>query len=175
MPPITELATGANHVLARSLKQDVYSWGSGQHSELGRRISPRRRTEALVPKRVPLPKGNILSVFAGSSHNFALDRDGKVWSWGLNNFGQTGLPANEADPYVTMPTVVEELGAYSFAHISCGLHHTIGCTWKEQVLAWGRCDDNQLGMDLDTLPDESKVLDSSGRPRIVTPTQIPSR
>ncbi len=41
------------------------------------------------PKRVEDLK-NIVSISAGSDHCFALDKNGRVFAWGSNKFGQLG-------------------------------------------------------------------------------------
>ncbi|KAK1993439.1 RCC1/BLIP-II [Colletotrichum falcatum] len=173
---VVELAGGANHILALTNDGNVFAWGSGEQNELGRRVLERRRFEALIPQRVGLPKNKAANIFAGSHHSFVLDTDGKVWTFGLNNFGQCGIPTREITGFTTVisPTVVKSLSDYGIRHIACGLHHSIACTNKGQVLVWGRCDDGQMGIDLDAVPKEHIIFDSWGRPRVLNvPTEVP--
>ncbi|KDN70737.1 hypothetical protein CSUB01_09287 [Colletotrichum sublineola] len=173
---IMELAGGANHVLALTNDGNVFAWGSGEQNELGRRVLERRRFETLIPQRVGLPRNKTAKIFAGSHHSFAIDADGKVWAFGLNNFGQCGIPTREITGFTTIisPTIVKSLSGYKIRHIACGLHHSIACTKSGHVLVWGRCDDGQMGINLDAVPKEHIIFDSQKRPRVLNvPTEVP--
>ncbi|GKT52318.1 protein pim1 [Colletotrichum spaethianum] len=173
---IIELAGGANHVLALTNDGNVFAWGSGEQNELGRRILERRRFETLIPQRIGMPKNKTAKIFAGSHHSFAIDTNGKVWAFGLNNFGQCGIPTREITGFTTIisPTIVKSLNGYDIHHIACGLHHSIACTKSGKVLSWGRCDDGQMGINLDKVPKEHIIFDSRGRPRVLNvPTEVP--
>ncbi|OHW90391.1 Ran exchange factor prp20 pim1 [Colletotrichum incanum] len=173
---VTELAGGANHILALINDGNVFAWGSGEQNELGRRVLERRRFKTLIPQRIGLPKNKTVKIFAGSYHSFAIDTDGKVWSFGLNNFGQCGIPTQEITGFTTIisPTIVQSLKEYDIRHIAGGLHHSIACTKEGQVLVWGRCDDGQMGINLDEVPKEHIIFDFRGRPRVLNvPTKVP--
>ncbi|KAF9880573.1 RAN exchange factor prp20 pim1 [Colletotrichum karsti] len=173
---IKELAGGSNHILALTNDGNVLAWGSGEQNELGRRIMARRRFETLVPQRVGLPKNKATKIFAGSHHSFAIDNAGKVWAFGLNNFGQCGISTSEDTGFTTVisPTVVKSLEKHSITQIGCGLHHSIACTREGDVLVWGRCDDGQMGLPLDDVPKQNMIFDSRDRPRVLNvPTVVP--
>ncbi len=178
---ITKLAAGANHVLALQNKGVVYGWGAGQQDQLGRRILERRAANSLIPMPIGLPK-NIVELGAGAYNSFAVTENGDVYSWGLNNFGQTGIP-KEFDESgaskgsdVHHPIVIESLhGKGKVTCIQGGAHHTVAVTDKGELLVWGRLDGNQLGIKVSDLPKDDVVRDSAGHPRILTvPTQIPN-
>ncbi|KAG5974843.1 hypothetical protein E4U55_008002 [Claviceps digitariae] len=172
---IKELSAGMNHVLALTTSGDVYAWGSGQQAQLGRRLVQRHQYESLTPRMVDLPKKGIVKIFAGFNHSFALDRQGHVWTWGLNNFGQTGIPATDENLHIGNPTMVQGLEGYAIRHMAGGFHHSLACTEDGQVLAWGRCDGGQSGMDLSAIANEKCLFDSRGRPRILlSPIIIPA-
>lgn len=178
---VIKLAAGANHVLALQSNGIVCGWGSGQQNQLGRRILERRATNSLVPMPVGLPK-KIVGLGAGSYNSFAVRENGDVYSWGLNNFGQTGIPkefdesgaSKGAD--VHAPIVIDAL--HGMGNVTCiqgGAHHTVACTDKGELLVWGRLDGFQLGLKVSDLPQDDVVRDSAGNPRILTvPTQIPN-
>ncbi|KAL0943026.1 RAN exchange factor prp20 pim1 [Colletotrichum truncatum] len=173
---IKELVGGSNHILALTHDGNVLAWGSGEQNELGRRILARRRFETLVPQRVGMPKNKTAKIFAGSHHSFAIDIAGKVWAFGLNNFGQCGISTREDTGFTTVisPTIVKSLEGYKVRHIACGLHHSIACTEEGDVLVWGRCDDGQMGMPLDDVPKNQIIFDSRDRPRVLNvPTVVP--
>ncbi|TDZ54983.1 Protein pim1 [Colletotrichum trifolii] len=166
---VKQLAGGSNHILALTNDGNVLAWGSGEQNELGRRVMERRRFESLVPRRVGLPKNKTVKIFAGSHHSFAIDTAGKVWAFGLNNFGQCGMPTRVDTGFTTVisPAVVQSLRGWSIKHIGCGLHHSIACTEDGDVLVWGRCDDGQMGMPLDDISNDDIILDFRDRPRVL--------
>ncbi|TQN65403.1 Protein pim1 [Colletotrichum shisoi] len=172
---IAQLAGGENHALALTNDGNVLAWGSGEQNELGRRILERRRFDTLLPQRIGLPKNKTANIFAGSHHSFAIDTAGKVWAFGLNNFGQCGIPTREDTGFTTVisPIMVKSLAEYDICHVAGGLHHSIACTKSGKILVWGRCDDGQMGIDLDRVPKEHIIFDYRGRPRVLNvPTEV---
>lgn len=172
---IKHLACGANHVLALTEKGGVFAWGSGQQNQLGRRIVERNKLNGLDPREFGTLK-NIKLVACGSYHSFAVHESGKVYAWGLNNFGETGIKegAGESNAAIVHPTVVESLSSKKITQLAGGAHHSIAATEDGECLVWGRLDGYQTGLKIDTLPDENVIKDERGRPRIlIEPTAVP--
>ena len=118
-------------------------------------------------------------VGAGSYHSFAVHKNGKVYGWGLNSFGETGAAKDIGDggeSDVHHATIIESLE--KFGKVTCidgGAHHTVAVTDKGELLVWGRLDGSQLGLDISTLDRNDIVFDSADRPRILkVPTQVPN-
>jgi regulator of chromosome condensation len=172
---IKQISCGDNHVLALDDKGSVFSWGSGQQNQLGRRIVERTRLHGLEPRQFGLPKG-VVHVACGSFHSFAIHKNGKVYGWGLNSFGETGVDegAGDDEAAILHPTVIKSLGSKNVTQISGGGHHSMAVTDSGECLVWGRCDGAQTGFKIDTIPDSDVVKDDRGRPRIlITPSVIP--
>ncbi|EEH44002.1 uncharacterized protein PADG_00291 [Paracoccidioides brasiliensis Pb18] len=172
---IKTIICGANHVLALNDKGSVYSWGSGQQNQLGRRIIERNKLNGLQPREFGLPK-NMVGLGCGSYHSFAIHKSGKVYAWGLNSFGETGIVqgAGDSDAAVLHPAVVESLLDKDVVQVCGGSHHSLALTAKGECLAFGRLDGFQTGLKIDSLPEESIIRDDRNKPRIlVTPTAIP--
>ncbi|KAK7614811.1 regulator of chromosome condensation 1/beta-lactamase-inhibitor protein II [Phyllosticta paracitricarpa] len=175
---IRSISCGANHVLALDSSGNVFAWGSGQQNQLGRRVVERTKHEGLVPREFGLPRKKITQVACGSYHSFALDKSGNVWAWGLNNFGETGIPENagEDDAVILKPTKVDSLSGRNISMIDGGGHHSAAVTEDGDCLVWGRLDGNQMGIAMDTLkalPEDQVVKDEHGRPRILkVPTAL---
>jgi regulator of chromosome condensation len=170
---IKSLATGANHVLALDHKGVVVAWGCGQQNQLGRRIIERNKMTSLIPQGLGLPKNTITKIACGSYHSFALDKDGRVWAWGLNNFAETGIEegAGADEAVILRPTIVESLANYAVTDIDGGVHHSLACTDKGELLTWGRVDGYQVGITFDNLETENIIYDERNNPRIlVKPT-----
>lgn len=172
---IKHLACGANHVLALSETGAVFSWGSGQQNQLGRRIIERNRLNGLQPREFGLPK-NIVHIGCGSYHSFAVHDSGKVYSWGLNSFGEAGVRegAGDNEAAIVHPTLVESLSGKNVTQVCGGSHHSLALTSDGQCLVWGRLDAYQTGLKIDGLPESAVIKDERGRPRIlIEPTPIP--
>lgn len=173
---IKSLAGGANHMLALDHKGNVSAWGCGQQNQLGRRIIERNKLSSLAPQGVGLPRGNIAKVACGSYHSFAIDKDGEVWGWGLNNFGEVGVEGNagEDDAVILKPVKVERLSEYQVTDISGGGHHSVAASKNGELLTWGRVDGFQVGIDPKTLTEDNAIFDERNVPRILfIPTVVP--
>lgn len=174
---IKHLVCGDNHVLALDNKGAVFAWGSGQQNQLGRRVIERTRMNGLTPREFGLPRNKVTYIEAGAYHSFAIDKTGKVWSWGLNNYGETGIAdgAGEDDAVILSPTVVTSLADKTITGMKGGAHHSLAVTAEGECLVWGRVDGYQMGIPLAALPADAVVLDEREKPRILTaPTPIPA-
>ncbi|XP_018392810.1 PREDICTED: RCC1 and BTB domain-containing protein 1-like [Cyphomyrmex costatus] len=72
-------------------------------------------------------------------HVLALMKDGKIYSWGCNNYGQVG---NGSYDQVVTPTLINipnlnNLDGKRVVDIACGSYHSIALTESGEVYAWG--------------------------------------
>lgn len=175
MKKVTKLVCGDNHVLALDQKGNVWAWGTGQQNQLGRRVVERTRMVALEPREVRLPKNKVVDIASGTNHSFAIDNSGKVWSWGLNSYGQTGQPehAGDDDATIVSPRVIESLEGKNITSVAGGHTHSFAITSEGECLAWGRLDGCQSGLKVADLPAENVIVDDKETPRILTvPTAL---
>ena len=174
---IKSLAAGGNHVLALDTKGKVWGWGAFEEYQLARAFTDRTKIDSLTPQMGP-PIRKIATIACGSYHSFAVDLKGRVYAWGLNNYGQTGIPTGAGDDMavVTKPKVVENLTDFNIKDIEGGLQHSIACSKDGRLLVWGRCDEGQAGVDLDKVSKDDLVVNSAGKPAILKkPTLVPSK
>jgi len=170
---IVQVSCGDNHTLALDNKGVVFAWGSGQQDQLGRRIVARHATKNLAPAPVPIPrKAKISQIVAGPNHSFAIEKDGTVWSWGLNNFAQTGIPYPEDkdNDIITAPTKVAALADHTISTIGVGSNHSVALTSEGDLLAFGRLENWALGIKVtDTLTSNSELVrkNEAGKPKIL--------
>lgn len=175
---IKTLTGGANHVLALSHTGNVYSWGSGTQGQLGRPVLDHYSLNALTPSSFGLPKNSIEAIWCGAYHSFALDKRGRIFAWGLSNFGQTGIETGlwEDSVIVKRLTVVKNLAGKRVMGIQGGLHHSIACMIDGECLVWGRCDDSQIGIPLEDLERETLIFGEGERPRKLSkPAVVPGK
>ncbi|CAJ0547514.1 Ff.00g042680.m01.CDS01 [Fusarium sp. VM40] len=166
---IKSLAAGSNHILALDHKGNVVAWGCGQQNQLGRRIIERNKMSSLIPQGVGLPRGKIAKVACGSYHSFAIDKEGQVYGWGLNNFGEIGVESNagEDDAVILRPAKLTYLDDYTITEIDGGEHHSLACSDKGDLLTWGRVDGYQVGFEFDKLSEDNAIYDERGNARIL--------
>lgn len=164
-------------MLALNTAGTIYTWGSGEQYQLGREVMESYRSGGLTPSTFKgVPRGKTVKVFAGSYHSFALTEDGKVYAWGLNNYGQTGIKEGAGDDQalVKKATVVESFADRKIVQIQGGEHHSIACDADGNALVWGRCDFGQAGFNVSGLGADKVVKDQSGRAAILLePSVVP--
>ncbi|CAD7957399.1 unnamed protein product [Amoebophrya sp. A120] len=123
------LACGEHHSLISSVTM-YRTWACGSNfnqqcgimdSETGKR-QDMYRTATLIPtlaKKYP-----IVSLMAAGQHSVALDRDGAVYVFGDNSFGQLGFDARSR-PKIAKPEMLNQLAKFAVRSISTGATHTM--------------------------------------------------
>lgn len=180
---ITKIVCGTNHVLALDTSQKVWAWGNGQQNQLGRRLTERNLTESLVPTHVGYkdssvkrPSKKMVDISCGAYHAFSIGTDGRVWSWGVNNYGETGIPegAGTDNATIATPTIVQALEDLTIHSVKGGTHHNLAVLETGQVLAWGRCDNAALGLPREAMSENNVLKDDNGKWKILMhPTILP--
>ena len=62
---------------------EVYTWGNGQHGQLGTNDTSDEMIPVLIPTIAP-----VQSVSAGLNHTICTTIDGRILAWGANSAGQ---------------------------------------------------------------------------------------
>jgi regulator of chromosome condensation len=178
---IRQLAAGNNHILALDGQGKIFAWGCGEQNQLARRTLAGHPKLALRPTsigRLPVRGATAKQVNCGSYHNFAVDQEGRVYAWGLNNYGELGIPdhAGEDGASQLKPRLVESLGKYRVANIAGGEHHSLASTDTGELITWGRIDGHQVGLRTEMFSPENTLFDNRNKPRILKyPTIVPGK
>ncbi|KAH3903409.1 probable Guanine nucleotide exchange factor SRM1 [Saccharomycodes ludwigii] len=174
---IVQLAPGKDHVLFLDECGIVYAWGNGQQYQLGRKVLERFRLKTLDPR--PFGLDNVKYISSGENHSFALDKNGDLYAWGLNQFGQCGVSKEVEDgALITVPTKVllpEDAGKVSM--VAAGEHHSLVLMENGDLYVFGRIDMFEVGLDIksDKVPKENLYEDVHGKIRAVpVPTKMPN-
>lgn len=103
----------------------------------------RKRDDIEKPEKIEeLKNKKIIDISAGNNFCIALDENGKLYSWGLNNYGQLG----EGDSYVvSKPVNIDALNHHKIIKISCGENFSMALSDKGEVFSWGMGNCGQLG------------------------------
>ncbi|CCX33475.1 ran exchange factor Prp20/Pim1 [Pyronema domesticum] len=168
---IISIVCGNDHAIALDNKGKAWAWGSGQQSQLGRRVVERTRLQGTIPREIGIPRKKVASIHSGSYHSFAITTDGLVYAWGLNTFAQCGIYQEQdqkdegSSTIVQVPTRVKSLEKWKIVDLDGGDRHSIALSSEGDLLAWGRMDAHQVGISHEKVPQEDVILDVSGKPR----------
>jgi alpha-tubulin suppressor-like RCC1 family protein len=91
---VQSIAAGKQHVLALTEEGEVWAWGRGEFGRLGLGGSGNQ----LLPQRIDALTGaglEVAGVVCGSSFSAAVLRDGQLYTWGRNDFGQRQTAAEQ--------------------------------------------------------------------------------
>ena len=112
------------------------AWGENRSGQLG--DGTQLSHIALTP--VQDMASNVIRVSAGASHSLAVSRDGFVWAWGDNSYGQLG---NGTTTPSLVPVRVP--GLEGVLNVSAGAMHSLAYRSDGSVWAWGWNQFGQLG------------------------------
>ena len=116
---------------------------------------------------------NIKYISSGENHSFALSTEGKLYAWGLNQFGQCGISTEVEDgALVTVPSEVILPENLSIDSVAAGEHHSLILGKSGDLYVCGRLDMFEVGIAKNKLP-EYTYKDAHGKARsIPLPTKL---
>jgi len=130
---------GSQNSFCRTIDGDIYAWGLNNYSQLGFKSTiPESEGPPVIVEWKPTNvtnyfPANIVSITLGSHHALTLDKEGRVYSNGLFQYGRLGHGNLQDD--IINPKLIEALshekiiqisgcGSTSFAVSSTGKHRT---------------------------------------------------
>lgn len=131
---VEQVACGGMSSLALTVDGQLWMWGEpwGDFS-LSVDRSPRRIDN----------NHQFVRIVSGAFHHLAVDRHGRVFSWGINDFGQLGIGTTN---YATEPEKVVDLDDVCIVDIAAGGWHSVAITDSGEVYVWGRGEYGRLGL-----------------------------
>jgi alpha-tubulin suppressor-like RCC1 family protein len=132
-------SAGDYHVVALADNGKIYTWGSGQYGQLGHCNT----SDQIVPRNVFFSQEDIkfVKVAASPSHTMALTEEGKLYTWGRNQFGQLGHDDTK-DQY--FPKLVDIQFVY-FVDMAGGYFHSVAISDEGDIWTWGHGGNGRLG------------------------------
>ncbi len=142
-----QVSAGAYDSAAIDPQGRVYTWGSECNS--GGSYSLSRSTPTLVQDPSGSNEGlQAVQVAVKWSFIMALDKNGTVYAWGYNDYGQLGNGTSDSS-YTNQPTPVQYPGKtgqpLQAKQISAGSWSALAIDTTDTVWAWGWNDRGQLG------------------------------
>uniref|UniRef100_A0A3Q3J378 X-linked retinitis pigmentosa GTPase regulator n=1 Tax=Monopterus albus TaxID=43700 RepID=A0A3Q3J378_MONAL len=96
-----------------------------------------------IPSKFWLKNDVPLKIACGDEHTALITKNGKLFVFGSNNWGQLGLGSKVT---VNKPTRVKALKSEKVQLVACGRNHTLVCTAQGRVYASGGNGEGQLGL-----------------------------
>ncbi len=137
---IIAISSGEKHTAALNKDGTVWTWGYNGLGQLGIGKKSHHERPSAVSGSGGAQITDAIGVAAGGGHTLMLRKDGTVWAWGNNRFGQLGDGTNE-DRY----SPVQVSGLSDVIAVACGYAHSIAIRGDGTVWTWGNDSHGQLG------------------------------
>jgi alpha-tubulin suppressor-like RCC1 family protein len=142
-----QVAGGSKHTVALKSDGSLWAWGTNSEGQMGR---PDLTHQYGAPARIGT-ETNWCQICCGISHSLALKKDGSLWAWGWNRFGQLG---DGTTNNLSVPTMIGQDRDWRTVAASAVVSYAIksnGTLW-----AWGQGGRNnmapvQIGFDTNWL------------------------
>lgn len=104
--------------------------------------------EEIIGIQVKSPKkieglGDVKMMAGGYGHALILKKDGTVWSFGCNKYGQLGNGGIRNVETNSVPRIVE--GVADIVQVSAGFRHSLALNKDGTVMAWGHNEFGEIG------------------------------
>lgn len=120
--PVVSVVAGENHCLVMTVGGNLYSWGDNGQGQLGHGDTTKRLRPELVRS---LKIAQASSIAAGKAHSLCSAKNGLLFAFGSNFYGQLGLGLDADSFSVPSPAVVEKLRGKQVVEVSCGDTHSL--------------------------------------------------
>jgi inhibitor of Bruton tyrosine kinase len=141
------VAAASHHTLVVTKNGHLYACGLGNGGRLG--LGDEHTQHCPLPRRVlgPLQRRHVVNVAAAENHSLCVTKEGTVFSWGSNRFGQLGDSAFTVSAGSrSFPRRVEDLKQCPCVAVAAGERHSVALSRKGEVYVWGDNTCGQLGV-----------------------------
>ena len=143
--PMAQLTIRGAHVLALTERGQLWAWGRNDDGQLGTRTNETGaggkqqravgHTESMVPERVTGLMGvMVVHIACGRCHSMAVDRQGRLHSWGGNDDGALGHGDTLSR---AAPELVKAFDGHKVVSVACGSRHTLALDEDGSLYSWG--------------------------------------
>ena len=132
----SQISSSWDFSIALGSDGNAYSWGSDFVGKLGQGDYWTIYIYTAEPRMVAMPDGvKFTQVSAGYDHAMALDRDGRIWTWGDNASGELGRPTEKI--HENSPGLAVTPEGVTFTAVSAGDLNSMALDSNGQVWNWG--------------------------------------
>lgn len=146
--PYGELASasaGGMHSIARTIYGGLQSWGDNDYNQLGQGLPWNQLPYSQYPSVVNV--AGVVRHSAGYAHTLVATSEGRIRSWGRNNYGQVGdgTTTDRYQPTQLGPANVIDVAASTGTDQYLPYAHSLALSADGTVWAWGHNAYGQLG------------------------------
>lgn len=133
----TQVVMGEDHVVALQPDGSIWAWGANVFGAIGH---PSLTAFAVFAPRQAGLGTNWTNVSTSQFHTLAVQRDGSLWSWGQNTWGEAG------DGTTTSRRLPTQVGTETtWQRVSAGYSHSLALRRDGTLWAWGLNSEGQVG------------------------------
>lgn len=144
---IENVFSSGYHSFALTNKGKVYAWGLNDYGQLGDGTIVDRLTPVLLNINLN-PNERIMKMSLNINTTLALTSSGRILAWGLNDYGNLGIPNGDSIKTVANPTEIDDsmlvFGEY-FTQVHAGIQTSYAITNTGKLYAFGDNSNNLLG------------------------------
>ncbi|WP_340015437.1 fibronectin type III domain-containing protein [Paenibacillus sp. FSL K6-1318] len=161
---VIKITAGYSHSMALTNNGEVWTWGNNYYGEVGDGTTIQKRP---TPVKAAHLKG-ATDIEAGEMYSYALKKNGSLWAWGFNTYGQLGNGATTAQPTRVLVNGIN-YPVDKDAPTAPGQLRITGKTSSTAVMYWDESEDNHAVKEylvysgstlFNTLPVDGKSLES---------------
>jgi alpha-tubulin suppressor-like RCC1 family protein len=134
---IAQVSAGEVHSLLLADDGTVFSFGSNAHGKTGNGMIAGNTVVATEIDKSNLGERQIIQVSAGQAHSLLLADDGTVYSFGSNEFGQTGQGTTSGSTLMATPIDTTNLGGKIIIGVSANDSHSLLLADDGAVFSFG--------------------------------------
>jgi alpha-tubulin suppressor-like RCC1 family protein len=132
-----KIETGNLHTIAIDNNGKLWCWGFNDNGQLGNNNPP---TAENTP--ISITSGRTFcKISCGYQNSAGIDKNGKLWTWGYNLYGQLG---NNSTSNKSTPFAIGGVNK-TFCEIYCGQFHMMALDFNGKSWTWGYNSSGQLG------------------------------
>ncbi len=123
-----------NHTAAIDANGSLWMWGYNHEGQLGIDGGNSRTKTGNPYQTVPVKvMDNVAAVNCGERHTATIDKNGALWMWGWNLYGQLGNGATEDETSLVPVKAMDNVAA-----VHCGELYTAAIQTDGSLWTWGR-------------------------------------
>ncbi|MCL2787319.1 MAG: Ig-like domain-containing protein, partial [Micrococcales bacterium] len=143
LPVFTAITAGTGSAYGLDKNGSIWAWGNNGSGQLGDGTA----TSSSTPVRVKVGSGTLppfTAITAGTGSAYGLDKNGGIWAWGNNGYGQLG---DGTTTHAKNPVEVKaDSGTLPvFTAITAGVYSGYALDKSGGIWAWGYNSVGQLG------------------------------
>lgn len=147
LPPIRQVAAGAQFDVALGTDGHIYTWGTNGQGNLGQGTKDKAGHPFQSTVSLPGASGTVVWVGAGVNDGYAITSTGQLYAWGGNEAGQIGNGATPKEEAIAGPTLISLPGATGPpVQASGGQQYSMALTSTGQLYTFGSGQYGRLGL-----------------------------